>query len=174
MTFESRMRDLVPPRVGDWDQERLDMLTSCFTVAEMTGDHEQHEIALREISLEVLCGFFFVEAFTYLMALVRFQTMDDHCSYASRRLPDGRRIVVLRRLFGQALLVIGRMSFSDPTYDHGWLYTDPIVAVEAMRRWDLESELEPSGWRERDAGASCMVSEITELALASVAQAPGF
>lgn len=59
-------------------------------------------------------------------------------------LPDGQALAVVPMLFGKARLCLGPEDLQ--TYDRGWCYDDPQVAVSELNRWDPAKEHEPNGW----------------------------
>lgn len=63
---------------------------------------------------------------------------------AVRKLPDGRALAVVQMTFGKARLCLGPGDLV--TYDIGWCYDDPEVAVSELKRWDPTKEKEPNGW----------------------------
>lgn len=148
------------PPVGQWDQERKDALATHEAVIHaLSGRSDPSQTAAltegynelgRWLALEVAHGVFCVAALRFLIELAEFWRVDRRSSYASRDLPDGNRLVVLELLFGEARLVIGPMSFDDPSYKRGWVYSDRALAVSELERWNPALELEPVGWHKRD------------------------
>jgi hypothetical protein len=142
------------PPTDRWDQERQDALASHQEVMRALGSSQALSEGLKELrrglALEVAHGVFCVGALHFLIELAEFWRVDRRSSIASRDLPDGRRLVVLWLLFEEARLVIGPMSFDDPSYERGWVYSDRALAVSELERWNPALELEPTGWRKRD------------------------
>jgi len=56
---------------------------------------------------------------------------------------DGRAISVWAMTFGKARVCIGPNDF--PTYDGGWCYEDPRLAIASAHAWDGNGD-PPDGW----------------------------